>query len=110
MEWKVFVENFNAKKIEPYDIFNHYGFANDCIKCAKKKNITKEDFAEEIMRSLTYFFWSKCEWEIILSSFPPSDRVSPKKISVYDQVALNKDIFIDYLWEHKKELAKCTIS
>ena len=32
MEWKVFVENFNAKKIEPYDIFNHYGFANDCIK------------------------------------------------------------------------------
>lgn len=47
-----------------------------------------------------YYFWSKCEWEIILSDFPPSDRFKKKKVDVYEQVMLNWDKFINYLWKY----------
>lgn len=45
-----------------------------------------------------YYFWSKCEWEIILSDFPPSKKFQEKKVDVYEQVMLNWDIFINYVW------------
>lgn len=51
-----------------------------------------------------YYFWSKCEWEIIISGWPPRDDFNDAKIDVYDQVKLNWDKFVDYTWDHRKEL------
>lgn len=110
LEWNVFIEYFNEKKIKPYNIFNHYSFCKDCIKYAKKRGMTKEKFAEEIRKSLQYYFWSKCEWEIILSAWIQSKSVPDVKIDVYEQIMLNFDIFIDYLWSHRKELKNCNIT
>lgn len=109
LEWNVFIEYFNEKEIKPYNIFNHYRFCEDCIKYAKKRGMTKEKFAEEIRKSLQYYFWSKCEWEIILSAWVPSKSVPDVKIDVYEQVMLNFDVFIDYLWSHRKELKVAVI-
>ena len=106
MEWNVYVENFNTRRIEKYNIFKHYSFLKDCVKFAKIKDITKQEFAEKVKRSLSYFFWCKCEWEIILSAWPPREDFREEKIDVYSQVCLNFDIFIDYLWNHKQELIK----
>ena len=143
--WNVYVGDFNTGKIKLYNIFNHYSFYNDCVKAKKKFKDDKEGFAEEVRRDLHYYFWSKCEWEIILDHWPsgelydmrrtltaqdmysglkyPEDkllaapdkrfeiRVFPEhnrfgceKIDVYSQVMLNWDVFIEYLWNNRKEL------
>jgi len=107
MVWNVYVENFNAKQMEPYNIFKHYSFNEGVKKAYKRYKNDFDAFAEEIKKELQYYFWSKCEWEIILSDWPPSDRFKPVKVSVYDQVMLNWDVFIQYVWDmaHARKVA-----
>lgn len=149
--WNVYCSDYNAKEIKLYNVFNHGGFYNDCVKAKKKFKEDKDGFAEEIRHSLMYYFWSKCEWEIILSHWPSGEfydmrkslkvgelrnairgagieydksprpwvkddtevtiHVFPnynedrdRKIDVCEQVMNNWDIFIDYLWNNRKEL------
>lgn len=99
MVWNVYVENFNANRIEKYNIFQHYSFNESVKKAYKKYKDDSAAFAKEVRRQLQYYFWSKCEWEIVLSDFPPSDRFQKEKIDVYGQVMLNWDIFIQYVWD-----------
>ena len=104
MTWYVLYENYNAREFDTFNIFDHWAFRNDCYKIAHSKDMTKEKFAEEVRRKLMYYFWSKCEWEVIVSAWPPSERVRDKKLDVYTQVMMNYDRFIDYTWEHRNEL------
>ena len=105
MLWNVYVENINAQKIIVANLFNHGGFWNDCCKALKKYGDSKEDFLNEIKDSLTYYFWSRSEWEVIVSEWPPRDRGKPVeiKIDVYDQVMNNWHIFSEYVWNNRKE-------
>ena len=98
MYWRVFVENFNGKRIEEYDIFEHHGFAEDVRKAYCKHRNDFDAFAEKVRGSLFYYFNSKCEWEVIVSAWPPSERVPERKVDVYEQVMLNWDVFIEYVW------------
>lgn len=107
LEWKVIIGNFNSGEIEQYNVFRHYGFMQDLIKIKKKYGGDREKFTDEVRTSLRYFYWAKCEWEVIVSHWPGnSERFHDKKIDVYDQVAMNFDRFMDYLWEHKSEIGK----
>ena len=99
MVWNVYIENFNRSKIESYNIFKHYGFLTDVKKAYKKYKNNFKAFSDEVKRALMYFFWSKCEWEIILSDWPHHDSFHDEKVDVYDQVMLNWDIFIKYVWD-----------
>ena len=103
LEWNVYVENFNSKTIECYNIFNHYRFNNEVKENYDKYSNDFEMFAETMKQSLMYYFWSKCEWEIILSCWPPSKKFNEKKVDVYNQVMLNWDKFILYVWQKMKE-------
>lgn len=100
-KWYVFVENINKKQIEVYNIFDHHLFKKDCDKawerCYKNEDV---EFEENIKRILKYYFWGKCEWEIVLSDFPPSKNFNDKKISVFEQIEINWDNFISYLIEY----------
>lgn len=98
MHWRVFVYYFNEKKIAEYDIFEHDSFAEDVKKAYKKYHNDYDSFCENVRKSLAYYFWSKCEWEVIVSAWPPSDRVPERKVDVYEQVMLNWDVFIGYVW------------
>ena len=106
LEWNVYVGDFNAKKIETHNVFHHTRFVEDCRKAAKKFKDDKAAFAEEVRHSLMYYYWSKCEWEVIISHWPPAKGFDDSKVDVYSQVMLNWDRFIDYLWENRKELTK----
>ena len=106
LEWNVYVGNFNAKKIETHNVFRHTRFTEDCRAAAKKFKDDKAAFAEEVRHSLMYYYWSKCEWEVIISHWPPANGFDDSKVDVYSQVMLNWDRFIDYLWENRKELTK----
>ena len=104
--WNVWVLNFNERRIETHNVFDHGGFLKDCKKAAAKFAKDPDGFAEEVRRSLMYWYWSKCEWELILSSWPPSERVPEIKVDVYAQVMINKDVFFPWLWERRSELKK----
>ena len=111
MTWNVYVENFNMGHIDVYNIFDHYSFDKGVKEAYKKYKNDFEAFSEAVRRELMYYFWSKCEWEIILSDWPPSGDFDNKKISVYDQVMLNWDAFIAYVWTmaHTRKNAKVDI-
>ena len=126
----MYYHNFNGKSIEKFNIFDHGRFFED-IKKDLKKYDTKEEFAERLRGHLFYYYGSKCEWEVVITSWVPYitmselDRlnaeceetlkkynrepyrlyVNPdvgKKIDVYEQVRLNWDLFVDYVWSHKR--------
>jgi len=130
MEWNVYYHDFNKKEITKWNIFNHGRFAED-VKKLLKEDITKEEFSEKLKRTLQYFFWSKCEMETVITSWPcyidkkELDRlnfeyedynkkyghypykinVAPdvgEKIDVFDQVSMNWNVFVDYVYGHKK--------
>ena len=150
LSWNVYYSNVNSREIILYNIFQHSGFYADCVKAKKKHKEDKDAFAGEVKTSLMYYFWSKCEWEIILDhwpngeigdmrttvkagtlydalrgsgvkyspacieymrdkdveirAFPVWSKYNKRKIDVFDQVNNNWDVFIDYLWEHRREL------
>ena len=110
MVWNVYVENFNRKCIEPYNILNHSSFSADIEKAYKKHKDDFDAFSEAVKRSLMYYYWSKAEWEIILGPWcgAKSGKDMEIKVDVYDQVMLNWETFIKYVWEqaHKRKTSK----
>ena len=130
LEWNVYVEDWNAKKIKTFNIFNHGRFLED-VKKSLKECESKEEFAEKLKGHLFYYYNSKCEWEVVIASWVPHitmselDRlnaaregalkkhnrdpyslyVNPnvcKKIDVYSQVMLNFSHVVDYVWSQKR--------
>ena len=129
MKWNVYVEDINKNEIEIFNVFDHWRFKEEVEKHLKKyKN--KEEFAESLKHSTMYYFWCKAEWEIVITEWVPHitneelDRINkdskefelkygktpychyinPKngiKIDVYDQLKLNWDSFVDYVWNTK---------
>lgn len=100
MKWMVYRHNINADRIETINVFFHGGFTNEVLKSLKKCK-TKEEFTEELQRSLCYYFRAKCEWEVLIYPWCGSRNDKPIKIDVYDQIWNNWDVFVDYVWGHK---------
>lgn len=106
MKWNVFYYDINRKKVDVFNIFEHSGFVK-YVKKAIKEHKNKEEFAKQLRSELMYYFWAKAEWEIIISPWVGGDREKDAvKIDVHDQVMLNWDLFVDYVWDNKKELLK----
>jgi hypothetical protein len=59
-----------------------------------------DNFSKEVRSALMYEYWSRFEYEIIISTM---SEYQPKgvKIDIYQQVMMNWDNFINYLWENK---------
>lgn len=124
LEWNVFEYNFNSNEIEVRNIFNHWRFLNDLYNLKKETDFKK--FSEEVRKKLMYYYWSKCEYEVIITSWPPYiakeelNRINNEdvkyrtcvnlecgeKVDVYIQIMLNWDKFINYLWSNKNLIKK----
>lgn len=104
MKWNVFYYNINKKKIEIFNIFEHGSFIS-YVKKAIKESKNKDEFAKQLRSELMYYFWSKAEWEIVISPWVGGDRKKDSiKIDVYDQVMNNFEAFVNYVWENKEKL------
>lgn len=100
LKWYVYYHDWNGSEIKTFNIFNHGSFREDVEKYLKKyKN--KEEFAKRLRSSLSYYFWSKCEWEVVITPWVSNRNTEDIKIDVYDQVMNNWDIFVDYVWNSK---------
>lgn len=106
MEWYAYYYDSNARRVEHFNIFKHSGFKLACREAFKRYKDHKELFLADVRGWLMYYFWSKCEWEIVISHFPEWPEYPDKKIDVYDQVMMNWDIFADYIWENREKLRR----
>lgn len=127
--WNVF--NVEQGEIVPINIFEYnWVFLKDGLLIAKKKfKDNFEAFADHIKNWLQYCFWSKSEYETVITSWPPYvdaeevDRLIKEKadslkkyghfyrdsvcltvgykIDIYTQIMMNWDRFIDYIWNNK---------
>lgn len=95
--WNVFVAHFNDDRPESFNIFDHHSFNEDCNKAFAECKHDITVFAEEVKNKLMYYYWSKCEWELAIRGFVGNKK--ERKVDVYEQVMLNWDRFIDYLWD-----------
>lgn len=82
------------------NVFENCGFFSDVQKLLKARP-NREELSKELRNIAKYYYWHRCEWEVLLSSWVQSEREgSPKlKIDVYDQLNMNWDSFVDYVWQ-----------
>ena len=103
MKWNVYYHNLNKNKIDEYNIFEHGSFIIDLTKACQECE-SKDMFSEKIKSQLRYYFWSKAQWEIIISPWVGAREPCDIKIDVFDQIMMNFDIFVDYIWNNREEL------
>ena len=92
--FNVIFYDFNSKKFVPYDVIPHLV---DRYKTAEKKPGTFDEFKEFIKNESLYQWWSRCEYEIVLQSWPNGDL--EKKIDIHWQVMMNIDLITELLME-----------
>lgn len=124
MKWNVYVSSFNDRKIEVRNVFELSSRFDDSLKRIrynKKKQkypFLNEEFKNDLKIALQSAYWSKCEYEICLTDlfqvieaaqlekmkekrrFYTVDVVGSRKIDVYEQVMLNWDLFVEYVWNN----------
>lgn len=133
LQYYVYIKNINKGKIEKYNVLNEQIVSE--IESSTLNISDKLLFSETIRQIIKHYYWSRSEWEITLTSWPTSilvsefDRLNAElveyykkfkrkprsctinlaeelKVDIYDQVTLNWDIFINYLWEFLKQSNK----
>lgn len=87
--WYVYIIDFNSTKLEQYDVMPYF------LECARKQKFKSSDLEEckkFIRKEGMYMFWSRCEWEVLISPWPPMKDIY-FKIDVWDQINMNLDVF-----------------
>lgn len=92
--FNVIIEDINSRKFIPYDVIP---YLVRCYHEEKDKPGTIKEFKVFIERHSKYQWWSRCEYEIILKSWPTGNI--EKKIDVHQQVMMNIDIVTKILME-----------
>lgn len=91
-------ENVNSKTFEPYDVMPYFV---ECYKDAKKNKkhpVTVEDFEDFIKKESMYMYWSRCQYEVVLKSWPCGGH--EKKIDVHWQIMMNLGIVTEVLMKN----------
>lgn len=101
-EFNVIVEDNGVFK--PYDIMRrlvkeyHEIEKTEIHRRWKKLPYTYEEYKTFIKEIAQYFWWAKCEYEIILKDWPCGQK--EEKWDVYQQVLMNLDIITDIFLEN----------
>lgn len=97
MEWNVYYENSNKKKIVVCNIFDFEWF-DRAVKKHLQDCTTKEDFSSKLQGTLNQHFCGFAQWETVIGPLIGDFEKEAIKIDVYDQVMLNWKVFLDYVW------------
>jgi hypothetical protein len=103
MTWKVWYYNINKREIEEYNVFNHGSF-RESLRQLVEDECSYETFVNQLNSNARYYFWGRCEWEIVLVEWPGGSINACQKIDVYEQLRLNWDAFVRYAWENRASL------
>lgn len=101
LEWNVYRQDLNSSEIKKFNIFDHWKFNEDVAR-ALKRDLNRNDFIRHLRSELFYFFCSKCEYEVLISTWTGNKEKGAIKIDIFDQVMMNFDIFVDYVWNSRR--------
>lgn len=68
LEWNVMDWDHNADELRTHNIFHNGNVIYFLNKVLNNKNLTKEEFTEEVKSMMRYSYWCKAECEIIVES------------------------------------------
>ena len=94
----VIVYDINRKTFVPYDVIP---YLEKCYYEEINKPKTLEEFKDFVKNQSKYQWWSRCEYEIILESWPKTNV--NKKWDVHRQVMMNIDIITSMLMDNVNE-------
>ena len=133
MIWNVYAHDINRGEIRVWNVFKH-GLFNRDVEKLLKEDLTYEDFSKRLKRETMYYFWSKAEYEVVITSWAPHidnkelDRLNAErekysqyrlhnvnldvgeKIDIYDQLLLNWEQFAESVWNFKAEVKENELS
>lgn len=92
--FNVIVEDVNTREFIPYDIIP---YLISQYENSKNKPTTFKEFKEFIIKEAKYQWWGRCQYEIILDSWPTGNN--REKIDVYWQITMNIDIITEIIME-----------
>lgn len=107
-EFNVLIWDANTDKLIKYDVLPYFRSCYE--KCEKKRRpVTQEHWKEFVRMHGMYRYWSRCEYEIIVSSWPPNPRKDNSvKIDVWNQIENNLNIVVEFLMSEYGKENKCT--
>jgi hypothetical protein len=89
VEWNAYYHCFNSDEFKKINILQeHVDFVKYVKKHKKKCKGNKEEFKENLRRELLFYFWAKCEWEVIVTK-------TDNRIIMTPWVGRNKNISLD---------------
>lgn len=97
------LEKLDFKKNQPEikKFFEKHVWSVEYKKCNSLEELIEYSIERRLDRLCMYYFWAKCEYEVIVSSWPPREG-SERKIDVYDQLKENWDIFRKLVFKELK--------
>ena len=109
VEWNVYYHCFNSDEFKKVNILKEHGGFIEYVKKHKKKcKGNKEEFKENLRRELQFYFWAKCEWEVIITKkdnriimTPWVGRNKYLSLDVTDNEDFNWIRFYDWIKEQK---------
>ena len=100
LEWNVFIYDINERQIDLLNVFNHGRYRQEIIKLLNHRcDFMLKEFTEKVKSSTMYYYWCKCEWEILIAPWIGDFDKESIKIDVYRQLEMNWDHYVKYLWE-----------
>ena len=128
LSFYVLIKNPNNGKIEPYNImpaicneiydgeklsnkFCVYKYEHQPTYHTSKFMVNSKELLKEFLtNTLKYYYWSKCDYEFIVTDWPDkNDSIkdnNPVKLDVYEQLVPNIPLLVDLLWNEVKPLIK----
>lgn len=92
------IYNINKKEFEPYDVMPYLIEEYKSKKKKKKHPTSFEEFKEFIVQASMYMYWSRCQYELILASWPNEDK--KEKIDIHNQIMMNIDRITEVLMDN----------
>ena len=100
-KFNVLIWDINARRLTTYDVLPYFRRAYEEKKKTDRPT-TREEWIKFVESAGKYMFWSRCEWEIIVSEWPPAKEDRSVKIDVWHQINNNLDLIVDILMDEKK--------
>ena len=95
--WKVPL--FHKDKLTHYNVFNNRLFSEAIDLLFSIPELSFEEFSETVKRKAQWQFCNRCEYEMVLLPWPVGPEDNRYKMDVFEQLEVNWDRFIDYLWD-----------
>ena len=100
---KLYAHKIGFDEIQPElrKLFKEELWSVEFKRCKNMDELIKYTVEKQLDRQCMYYFWAKCEYEVIVSAWPPKDG-SDRKIDIYTQLKENWDIFKELVFRELK--------